>query len=172
MLAKHPRGLPKDLEEGFGLLDDGGGAGWDLAAQLVSQEQALGLGFKGLFKCAMSSAAKVDAPYGALSIGVVLVRFIHCCLPAVLAACRPSTQVAYNPDDRPTASQALVHPYITNSPILPVSLSPAGTGTVSVMAQTGATAAAAAARSLSSTVGTVSKKVTEALPAGACVVCV
>lgn len=37
MLAKHPRGLPKDLEEGFGLLDDGGGAGWDLAAQLVSQ---------------------------------------------------------------------------------------------------------------------------------------
>lgn len=59
-----------------------------------------------------------------------------------------------------------MHPYITNSPILPVSLSPAGTGTVSVMAQTGATAAAAAARSLSSTVGTVSKKVTEALPAG------
>lgn len=36
MLVKHPRGLPKDLEEGFALLDDGAGAGWDLAAQLVS----------------------------------------------------------------------------------------------------------------------------------------
>jgi hypothetical protein len=35
MLVKHPRGLPKDLEEGFELLDDGQGAGWDLAAQLV-----------------------------------------------------------------------------------------------------------------------------------------
>lgn len=36
ILSKYPRGLPKDLEEGFGLLDDGDGAGWDLAAQLVS----------------------------------------------------------------------------------------------------------------------------------------
>lgn len=40
MLVKHPRGLPKDLEEGFELLDDGGGVGWDLAAQLVRLELA------------------------------------------------------------------------------------------------------------------------------------
>lgn len=105
MLAKYPRGLPKDLEEGFQLLDSEGGAGWDLAAQLV----------------------------------------------------------AYNPDDRPTASQALVHPFIANSPVLPVSVSPSGTGTVMA---TGATAAASAVRSLGSTVGTVSKKVAEVLPQG------
>ena len=86
----------------------------------------------------------------------------NCC------ACPPPkhTQVAYNPDDRPTASQALVHPFIANSPVLPASVSPAGTGTVSVMASGASTAAAAAMRSLDSTVGTVGRKVTEALPKG------
>jgi hypothetical protein len=72
--------------------------------------------------------------------------------------------VSYNPDDRPTASQTLVHPFIANSPILPASVnSPSGTGTVMA---TGAVAAASAVRSIQSAAGTVSKKVTEALPAG------
>jgi hypothetical protein len=151
MLAKHPRGLPKDLEEGFGLLDADGGAGWDLAAQLVSVTHA-------------EREKWANCCGGVYRPGCVCLRSLPLC--CALPSPPPLCQVAYNPDDRPTASQALVHPYITNSPIMPASLSPAGTGTVSVMAQTGATAAAAAARSLSSTVGTVSKKVTEALPAG------
>lgn len=34
VVRKHPRGLPKDLEEGFEVLEAEGGAAWDLACQV------------------------------------------------------------------------------------------------------------------------------------------
>jgi hypothetical protein len=34
VIRKHPRGLPKDYEEGFEVLEAEEGAGWDLACQV------------------------------------------------------------------------------------------------------------------------------------------
>ncbi|WIA41568.1 hypothetical protein OEZ86_008933 [Tetradesmus obliquus] len=109
VVRKHPRGLPKDLEEGFEVLEAEGGAGWDLACQLVS----------------------------------------------------------YNPSDRPTAGEALLHRWFEQMPVVAGAATPSGTGSVLV---TSSVAAATAVRSISnsvgSTVGTVGKRVTEALPTG------
>ncbi|KAF6258518.1 kinase-like domain-containing protein [Scenedesmus sp. NREL 46B-D3] len=109
VIRKHPRGLPKEYEEGFEVLEAEEGAGWDLACQLVS----------------------------------------------------------YNPNDRPTAGEALLHRWLEQMPSVAGMATPSGTGSVLV---TGSVAAATAVRSLSnsvgSTVGTVGRRVSEAIPAG------
>jgi hypothetical protein len=37
VIRKHPRGLPKEYEEGFEVLEAEEGAGWDLACQVRVQ---------------------------------------------------------------------------------------------------------------------------------------
>lgn len=77
--------------------------------------------------------------------------------------------VSYNPSDRPTAGEALLHRWFEQMPVVAGAATPSGTGSVLV---TSSVAAATAVRSISnsvgSTVGTVGKRVTEALPTGGC----
>lgn len=77
--------------------------------------------------------------------------------------------MSYNPSDRPTAGEALLHRWFEQMPVVAGAATPSGTGSVLV---TSSVAAATAVRSISnsvgSTVGTVGKRVTEALPTGGC----
>jgi hypothetical protein len=84
----------------------------------------------------------------------------------------PSQLVSYNPNDRPTAGEALLHRWFEQMPVVAGMATPSGTDSVLV---TSSVAAATAVRSLSnsvgSTVGTVGKRVTEALPTGVYFMC-
>jgi hypothetical protein len=83
------------------------------------------------------------------------------------AAASPVQLVSYNPNERPTAGEALLHRWFEQMPVVAGMATPSGTGSVLV---TSSVAAATAVRSISntvgSTVGTVGKRVTEAIPTG------
>jgi hypothetical protein len=88
-------------------------------------------------------------------------------VPAAFAIAAPLQLVSYNPNERPTAGEALLHRWFEQMPVVAGMATPSGTGSVLV---TSSVAAATAVRSLSnsvgSTVGTVGKRVTDAIPTG------
>lgn len=74
--------------------------------------------------------------------------------------------VSYNPTERPTASEALVHPFLADMPLVGAA-TPSGTGTVLSAAPAAATAAVrSVSASVGNTVNTVGKRVTEMVPTG------
>jgi hypothetical protein len=91
-----------------------------------------------------------------------------CCISSGCSCAMFLSQlVSYNPNERPTAGEALLHRWFEQMPVVAGMATPSGTGSVLV---TSSVAAATAVRSLSnsvgSTVGTVGKRVTDALPTG------
>lgn len=95
----------------------------------------------------------------------------HSLLTAALMFCCPlavccAQLLSYNPNERPSATDALLHPFFEQM-LMVAPESPPGTGSVLVAAPAAAaTAVRSLSNSVSSTVGTVSKRVTEVIPAG------